>query len=220
MFTADYEFSLEVLVEGRSLWEYFYHDQRFVEGLVGRAFTLRIGKSNRQRRALAVISVDGLSVMTGKPMGVSDGGYIFDGPFLEIPGWCLDQKTMAAFLFATPPAPHAAYIKKTAMHGLIDATFWYENPPRATPQPIYNLQTPLLPPPSPECPPAPESVPLAQHGLLSTPLTRGSAHEREYTIADADFNCDPSTMHVLSLHYDAQSTKNDLLSSSRSQSQN
>jgi len=45
MFTTASQFFLEIIVNGRSATEYFYHDEHFVEGIIGREFTLHVGIS-------------------------------------------------------------------------------------------------------------------------------------------------------------------------------
>ncbi|MBO0792867.1 MAG: hypothetical protein J2P36_18235, partial [Ktedonobacteraceae bacterium] len=67
VFTSDGNFYLEVLVDDRSLFAYAHNGEWFIEGTIGRSFTLRVGKRDYGRRALAVISIDGLSIHDGKP---------------------------------------------------------------------------------------------------------------------------------------------------------
>lgn len=74
--------------------------QTYVEGREGSNFTLRLRNSN-SFRVLAIPSVDGLSVLDGKPAGEHSSGYILEGnQTLDIPGWVVDQGTAAKFFFS------------------------------------------------------------------------------------------------------------------------
>src|SRR5690242_1413855 len=128
MFTDDRQFDLQVLVNGRPLQEYAYQGEWFVEGMIGRNFTLRLGKVQLYRRAVAVISVDGLSIMDGKPAKADGSGYIIESGdrYIEIPGWRLNDKEVAAFFFSSLPEAYASQMGKPTNIGVIGAKFFYE----------------------------------------------------------------------------------------------
>jgi hypothetical protein len=74
--------------------------QTYVEGREGSNFTLRLRNSNAFR-VLAIPSVDGLSVLDGKPAGETSPGYILEAnETLDIPGWVVDEGTAAKFFFS------------------------------------------------------------------------------------------------------------------------
>jgi hypothetical protein len=74
--------------------------QTYIEGREGSVFTLRIENKN-DFRVLAIPSVDGLSVLDGKPAGEHSSGYILEArQILDIPGWKVDSDTVAKFFFA------------------------------------------------------------------------------------------------------------------------
>lgn len=71
----------------------------FVEGRKGSEYVLTF-KNNSSHRVLVVASVDGLSVMDGKPASVKSTGYIVDAwSTIEIPGWRIDDGKVAKFVF-------------------------------------------------------------------------------------------------------------------------
>lgn len=74
--------------------------QYYVEGREGSNFTIRIHNKNNFR-VLAIPSVDGLSVLDGKPAGEQSPGYVLAArEILDIPGWMVDGNTAAKFFFA------------------------------------------------------------------------------------------------------------------------
>ena len=94
------QFDLQVLVHGRPIREYEHDGSVFVEGRKGSEFTIRIRNFSSQR-VLAVVTVDGLSVLDGKP-GTYDGsgGYIVNAnQSIDIPGWRLNDSEVAKFVF-------------------------------------------------------------------------------------------------------------------------
>lgn len=94
----EYLFSVS-LPNKNPLKEYLHEGQRYVEGRKGTEYVLRF-TNNSSSRVLAVMSVDGLSIMDGKPAGVGSNGYVV-GPrqTVEVPGWRIDDGTVAKFVF-------------------------------------------------------------------------------------------------------------------------
>lgn len=77
-----------------------HNRQNYIEGREGSNFTLRLHNKNNFR-VLAIPSVDGLSVLDGKPAGEGSPGYVLGaGETLDIPGWKVDSGTAAKFFFA------------------------------------------------------------------------------------------------------------------------
>ena len=118
---------MEVLVNGQPVKEYPHLDGKtYIEGRRGSEFTLRI-KNNIAERVLAVISVDGLSVMDGKTASLSSGGYVL-GPlgYIVIPGWRLDNHEVARFFFSHLEASYAAQMDKPQNIGVIGCAIFRE----------------------------------------------------------------------------------------------
>jgi hypothetical protein len=92
-------FELRVLVGGKPIHEYEHKGNFFVEGRKGSQFELEF-KNNTGKRVLAVPSVDCLSVMDGKPATNESMGYVVPAHgSVRIPGWRLDAKGVASFIF-------------------------------------------------------------------------------------------------------------------------
>lgn len=144
MFTQDGQISLQVLVNDLPLQEYPYQGERFIEGLIGRNFKLRIGKTQLDRRVEAVLSVDGLSIKTGELAKKSVRGYVLGSgeASMDIPGWRLSDEEVAAFIFASLPEAYASRMGKPANIGVIGATFFFELLPKQAAEPKQMLYEP------------------------------------------------------------------------------
>lgn len=100
--------NLSVLVNGRPIKTYSHESKTFVEGREGSDFTLRI-QNTAFSRVLAIVSVDGLSIMDGKPAGNDSGGYVLSAlETIDIPGWKLDANAVAKFVFMEKKASYSA----------------------------------------------------------------------------------------------------------------
>lgn len=91
---------LEILVRGRKISEYFHEDNFYVEGRPGSEFEILVRNDSAKSR-LFIISVDGLSVIDGKPASSDSRGFVVD-PYSEIrvPGWLRNNETAARFFFS------------------------------------------------------------------------------------------------------------------------
>lgn len=92
-------FEAKILVGGKPIHEYEHQGNFFVEGRRGSDFEIEF-RNNTAQRVLAVPSVDGLSVMDGKPATPDSVGFVVAAhSTLRIPGWRLDAKGAAKFVF-------------------------------------------------------------------------------------------------------------------------
>lgn len=99
---------LELIVDGRALREIDHKGRTYVEALDGKEFTLRI-RNRSGRRSAVVPTVDGLSVMDGKPGSVDSGGYILShGDSIDVPGFRLDNEKVANFEFGGEGTSYAS----------------------------------------------------------------------------------------------------------------
>jgi len=94
------QYSLEVLVNDRPVKEYENEDKIFIEGRKGSEYSLRV-RNNNYNRILAVITVDGINVISGKPSAEDDrAGYIVNGySSIKVQGFRKDLETVGAFKF-------------------------------------------------------------------------------------------------------------------------
>lgn len=92
-------YNLSVRVHGKTLKEFSHNGDIWIEGRKGSEFVIRVSNDS-SRRILAVVSVDGRSVMDGKEATKNSGGYVI-GAFshVDIPGWRLDNEGVAKFRF-------------------------------------------------------------------------------------------------------------------------
>ena len=69
--------------------------------------------NNSNRRRLAVITVDGINVITGEDGNPDDSGYVMEaGEVMEIPGWRRSDSQVAAFTFKKREESYAPAIGK------------------------------------------------------------------------------------------------------------
>jgi hypothetical protein len=129
-------FDIEIIVNGLPITKYLSpeNNQLFVEGRKGSEFTLLI-KNQTANKVLAVPSVDGLSVFDGKPASNNSQGYILY-PFknIAIPGWTLDNSSVAKFIFTEKERSYSSQSGQgTNNVGVIGCIFFNEQP-RPIPQ--------------------------------------------------------------------------------------
>lgn len=124
-----FPFSVRVLVDNTELPLYYspdYSDTAFAVAEVDKEFTLRFMNGSKER-CLVVPTVDGLSVMDGKPGTSAGGGYIIDGhQTIYVPGWRVDDSKVANFTFSSVKDSYAGTKGDTSNVGIIGAAFFYE----------------------------------------------------------------------------------------------
>ena len=119
-------YSLDVLINGSTVAEHFHDGKIYIEGREGSEFTLRI-KNNSGKKILAIISVDGLSVMDGELASYNSRGYILD-PYetMKIPGWRLSNKEVAKFYFSNKKDSYAERSNNGNNVGIIGCVIFEE----------------------------------------------------------------------------------------------
>jgi hypothetical protein len=92
--------ALDVLVDGKPLSTIFYRGNTYLPiPRVGAEYQVRV-RNHTARRIVALVSVDGLSVINGQPASDSAPGYIVSpGGDVVIKGWRRSLDTVAAFRF-------------------------------------------------------------------------------------------------------------------------
>jgi hypothetical protein len=85
-----------------------YAGRLFVAGQPGARYSLRVS-NNTPGRVLAVMSVDGVNVLTGETAGYGQRGYVL-GPYqsYDVSGWRKSDTEIAAFTFAPLRRSYAA----------------------------------------------------------------------------------------------------------------
>ncbi len=106
----------------------------FVAGRPGARYSLRV-TNNTAGRVLAVMSVDGVNILTGETAGFGQRGYVF-GPYetYDVSGWRKSDTEVAAFTFAPLPRSYAARTGRPNDVGVIGLAAFTERyvPPRRT----------------------------------------------------------------------------------------
>lgn len=125
MRTANCE--VRVLVKGRPVTEFKHENQTFIEGRGGSEFEIEI-RNNTGRRIMAVISVDGLSVINGDTAGPESPGYLINAyQAITIPGWKLTSQEAAKFTFSGRKDSYAQLGTGNAKNcGVIGVMVWSE----------------------------------------------------------------------------------------------
>ena len=102
------EYSLDVLVNGKPITKYYHEGKLYVEGRQKTDYSIRF-RNHTGDRVLAVITVDGLSVMDGEEASYKSGGYVV-GPFesVTVKGWRISDEEVAKFTFGAKKNSFAA----------------------------------------------------------------------------------------------------------------
>jgi hypothetical protein len=119
--------------DGRMLPIYTHEGRRYVVGKPGNEYAIRV-RNGGSGRALTVMSVDGVNVITGDTASPSQSGYVLDphGTF-EITGWRTSQSRTAAFFFTTLANSYATRTGRPDNVGVIGVAVFRERP-RVVPQ--------------------------------------------------------------------------------------
>jgi hypothetical protein len=117
----------EVLVNDRAIPERQRESRKYILVQKGQEYKLRVS-NYKSRRVLAVISVDGLSIMNGQPGDIlSSAGYIIDpNQSIDIPGWRLNNDEVAKFYFSSIDESYTHLIDKPTNIGVIGCAFFAE----------------------------------------------------------------------------------------------
>jgi hypothetical protein len=121
---------VRVLIKGRPATEFFHEGQNFMEGRGGSEFEIEV-RNVTNKRLMAVVSVDGLSVISGKIAGSESPGYVLN-PFqtIVIPGWKLDSNKAAKFEFGARANSYVQAVEGEATNcGVIGVMVWGEKAP-------------------------------------------------------------------------------------------
>jgi len=118
--------------EGRVLPTYMHEGRRYVVGKPGNEYAIRVRNTGGER-ALAVMSVDGVNIITGDTASTSQSGYVLGpGESTDIAGWRTDLTRTAAFYFTSLPDAYAARTGRPDNVGVIGVAVFREKP-RAAP---------------------------------------------------------------------------------------
>lgn len=109
-----------------SLAVYWQDAQRYVVGVPGHEYAIRIRNTSGQR-ILAVTSVDGINVITGATASPDQSGYVIDaGGSVEIAGWRRSLEKTSAFYFTDLGDSYAARTDRPQNVGVIGVAIFNE----------------------------------------------------------------------------------------------
>lgn len=130
---------LQIIVDGRPLQEYDYQGRTYIAAPWNTDFQIRLltprirGYKFPYKRFLAVCSVDGLDIMTGKRATPNSGGYVMTPAETiddnDIPGFRLNSNEVAAFHFGDRRDSYAAQMDKPENVGVISVIYFSEYDP-------------------------------------------------------------------------------------------
>jgi len=104
---------------GRTLPMYYNGGRYYVAGAPGREYSIRL-RNRTWRDLLAVVSVDGVNVVTGETAGADQGGYILERrQRFDVKGWRKSLDQVAAFYFSSVQASYAAQTGRPENVGVI-----------------------------------------------------------------------------------------------------
>jgi hypothetical protein len=120
--------------QDRILSVYKKFGRRWIAGEPGHEYDLRV-RNCSDVRVLAVISVDGVNVITGQSASPSQSGYVLDpGEDLTVEGWRKSLDRTAAFVFTDPADSYAARTGLSADIGVIGVALFREAAPKVVAQ--------------------------------------------------------------------------------------
>ncbi|MGH8668964.1 MAG: hypothetical protein ACREUH_06985 [Burkholderiales bacterium] len=105
--------------EGRRLPVYWHQGRAYVAGKPGNEYQVSL-RNRLQQDLLAVVSVDGVNVVTGQTAHASQGGYALrPHGSMQIQGWRRSLSQTAAFYFTSLPDSYAARTGRPGEVGVI-----------------------------------------------------------------------------------------------------
>lgn len=116
---------------GQELPLHHHRGRDWVAGRPGARYALRLRNAGGTR-VLAVLSVDGVNVVTGETAAWDQAGYVLEpGSSGDISGWRKSDSEVAAFVFAAAPASYAARTGRPGHVGVLGMAVFAE---RARPE--------------------------------------------------------------------------------------
>jgi hypothetical protein len=133
---APLEVALYDRTAGRLLPLHEHRGELYVAGEPGHEYELRLRNAG-DTRVMAVTSVDGVNVITGRTAAVDQPGYVLQGgASAQIDGWRKSLGDVASFEFTTPRRSYAARTGRAADVGVIGIAMFRELPAYARFEPL------------------------------------------------------------------------------------
>lgn len=119
---------------GQTLPVYQHQGRYYVAGTPGDKYAVAV-RNKTEQRLMAVISVDGVNVVSGETAAPTQTGYVLGAGFnYAINGWRKSTDEVAAFVFTALPDSYAARTERPGNVGVIGVAVFREyQPPRPAP---------------------------------------------------------------------------------------
>jgi hypothetical protein len=124
---------------GVALSPHYYRGEYWIAGRPGAKYSIEV-HNRLGERLLAVMSVDGVNVLSGETAAWDQGGYVFEpGERYQISGWRKSDAEVAAFTFTASTDSYAERTGRPANVGVIGVALYRERRPQAwTPPPAWH----------------------------------------------------------------------------------
>ncbi len=128
---------------GTTLPVYRHRGDYWVAGQPGARYAILV-RNATSGRALGVVSVDGVNVISGETASWEQTGYVLDpGQSYEIAGWRKNDAEIAAFHFTASQASYASRTGRPDHVGVIGVAVFRERRPPPSPVVPYSLPRPM-----------------------------------------------------------------------------
>lgn len=115
--------------EQRALDIHHHRGRQYVVGQPGNEYAIRV-RNCSDRRVLAVVSVDGVNVVTGETAAPDQSGYVIEPyGYVTIEGWRKNLDRTAAFYFSDPGDAYATRTGRPDNLGVIGVALFREREP-------------------------------------------------------------------------------------------
>ncbi len=162
--------------DGRVLTVYTHEGRRYVIGKPGNEYAIRV-RNDGNERALAVMSVDGVNVISGDTASPAQSGYVLDAhSSFDLAGWRTSRSRTAAFFFTTLANSYATRTGRPDNVGVIGVAVFRERP-RPVPQfdgKLERRDQPMHEEADRSAPPASAASPMAKESGASS-MSRDAA---------------------------------------------
>ncbi len=207
---------------GRALPIHMHKGEAWVAGTPGAKYSIRV-RSQYWGRMLAVMSVDGVNVLSGESASGEQTGYVY-GRFDhgDIAGWRKSDNEIAAFEFVASPRSYAQRTGRPQNVGVIGVALFREKvslrrkdfapaspvAPFSSPSPLTESDAAARAAPSAKMQSQSQSAPIGASGLAYEPEKKlGTGHgEREHSpIERTHFTRESNVANeVISIRYDSR----------------
>lgn len=121
-------YSARILVNGHKVKEYNHEGTLFIEAKFGTEYEIEL-KNHTPQRVMAIVSIDGLDVIKGKPATNDSAGYIIKAyDSVRIKGFRKDSETVGAFKFTNRENSYSKSQNRGGNQGIIAVRFVSEWP--------------------------------------------------------------------------------------------